>query len=181
MTRLALYILLALPCLSTFYANASSLQEQLAAIARAENEGKAEEKRIEDARKEQERQRANAERIRKEKAAAMAAAKEKQRRAAEFERKAKLEAEMAADKKRDQDYEDQLRQLELENRKLELEAKRARVNRANDFLDQELKERAAQTDVIQSEADARRNISTGTKELLQSEGKARESKADSWW
>ena len=165
MTRLALYILLALPCLSTFYVNASSLQEQLAAIARAENEGKAEEKRIEDARKEQERQRANAERIRKEKAAAMAAAK----------------AEMAADKKRDQDYEDQLRQLELENRKLELEAKRVRVNRANDFLDQELKERAAQTDVIQSEADARRNISTGTKELLQSEGKARESKADSWW
>ncbi len=107
--------------------------------------------------------------------------KNKQRRAAELERKAKLEAEIAADKKRDQDYEDQLRQLELENRKLELEAKRARVNRANDFLDQELKERAAQTDVIQSEADARRNISTGTKELLQSEGKARESKADSWW
>lgn len=59
-----------------FYVNASSLQEQLAAIARAENEGKTEEKRIEDARKEQERQRANAERIRKEKAAAMAAAKE---------------------------------------------------------------------------------------------------------
>ncbi|HIH9049513.1 TPA: DUF5384 family protein [Escherichia coli] len=174
-------MLFALSCLCTFHANASSLQDQLAAIARAENEGKTEEKRIEDARKEQERQRANSERIRKERAAAAAAAKEKQRRLAELERKEKLEAEMAANKKRDQDYEDQLRQLELENRKLELEAKKARVNRANDFLDQELKERSAQTDVIQSEADVRRNISTGTKELLQSEGKARESKAKSWW
>ncbi|EBE1244979.1 TPA_asm: hypothetical protein G1R43_11165 [Salmonella enterica subsp. enterica serovar Typhimurium] len=168
-------------CLCSVNAKESSLQDQLAAIAQAENEGKVEEKRAEDARKEQERQRANAERVRHERAVAAAAAKERQRRAAELERKAKLEAEIAADKKRDQAYEDQLRQLELENRKLELEAKKARVNRANDFLDQELKERAAQTDVIQSEADARRNLSSGTKELLQSEGKARENKADNWW
>ncbi|EFB9862418.1 hypothetical protein CV519_004464, partial [Escherichia coli] len=63
----------------------------------------------------------------------------------------------------------------------ELQAKAARVQRENDFIEQELKERAAKTDVIQSEADANRNISTGSKDLLQSEGKAREKKASSWW
>ncbi|MGC6746505.1 DUF5384 family protein [Escherichia coli] len=48
----------------------------------------------------------------------------------------------------------------------------------NDFIEQELKERAAKTDVIQSEADANRNISTGSKDLLQKRReKAREKKA----
>lgn len=105
----------------------------------------------------------------------------KQRVAAENERRAKREAELANDKKRDQAYEDELRKLQLESMKLELQAKAARVQRENDFIEQELKERAAKTDVIQSEADANRNISTGSKDLLQSEGKAREKKASSWW
>ncbi|EFI3613615.1 hypothetical protein GY531_004726, partial [Escherichia coli] len=127
------------------------------------------------------RQQAQAERIRREKAASAAAAREKQRVAAENERRAKREAELANDKKRDQAYEDELRKLQLESMKLELQAKAARVQRENDFIEQELKERAAKTDVIQSEADANRNISTGSKDLLQSEGKAREKKASSWW
>lgn len=104
----------------------------------------------------------------------------KQRIAAENERRAKREAELANDKKRDQAYEDELRKLQLESMKLELQAKAARVQRENDFIEQELKERAAKTDVIQSEADANRNISSGSKELMQSEGKAREKKANSW-
>ncbi|STK06087.1 Uncharacterised protein [Escherichia coli] len=40
------------------------------------------------------------------------------------ERRAKREAELANDKKRDQAYEDELRKLQLESMKLELQAKR---------------------------------------------------------
>ena len=181
MKHSVLCFILGISCLTTFSTTASSLQSQLSAIAQAENEGKAQEKRAEDSRREIERQQANAERLRREKAAALAATREKQRQTAENEKKAKREAELAENKKREQQYQDELRRIELENRKLELEAKKARVKRANDFLDQELKERAAKTDVIQSEADARRDISSGSKELLKSEGKAREKEASSWW
>ncbi len=48
---------------------ANSLQSQIAAIAQAENEGRAKEQQAEDARKELIRQQAQAERIRREKAA----------------------------------------------------------------------------------------------------------------
>ncbi len=179
MNKIILYLIFSTFSVGTALAN--SLQSQIAAIAQAENEGRAKEQQAEDARKELIRQQAQAERIRREKAASAAAAREKQRVAAENERRAKREAELANDKKRDQAYEDELRKLQLESMKLELQAKAARVQRENDFIEQELKERAAKTDVIQSEADANRNISTGSKDLLQSEGKAREKKASSWW
>ncbi len=170
MKRAALYILLATSCIPVFNARAVSLQEQLAAVAAAENEGKAQEQQKKEYRREKRRQhRANV------RAAAAA------RRAAVNASNAKREAAIAADKKRDQTYEDALRRLELENRRLELQAKSTRVKRENDFVDQDLKERAARTDVIQSEADATRNLSSGGKKLMQSEGKAREKEAGSWW
>lgn len=78
-----------------------------------------------------------------------------------------------ADKKRDQSYEDELRKLELEERKLELARKKARVSREDDFIEQELKREAAKTDVIQSDADATRNVSGGAKTLMEKEGEAR--------
>ncbi|EKI7040968.1 TPA: DUF5384 family protein [Escherichia coli] len=179
MNKIILYLICSMLYVGNALAN--SLQSQIAAIAQAENEGRAKEQQAEDARKELIRQQVQAERVRREKTAAAAAAREKQRIAAENERRAKREAELANDKKRDQAYEDELRKLQLESMKLELQAKAARVQRENDFIEQELKERAAKTDVIQSEADANRNISSGSKELMQSEGKAREKKANSWW
>lgn len=73
---------------------------------------------------------------------------------------------------REEAFEDELRALELEERKLALQAKRARVARTDDYIDAELKREAATTDVIQSEADATRNVTEGTKSLLQDAGKA---------
>ncbi|MBS2146038.1 DUF5384 family protein, partial [Salmonella enterica subsp. enterica serovar 1,4,[5],12:i:-] len=81
---------------------------------------------------------------------------------ASAERKAhreRVEAELKADKNRDQKYEDELRTLEIEKQKLALAREEARVKRENEFIDQELKNKAAQTDVIQSHADSNRNIS----------------------
>lgn len=80
-------------------------------------------------------------------------------------------------KKRDQAHEDKLRDMQVEDVALDLEAKRARVKRTNDFVDLELKQKAAQTDVIQSEADSARNISSGIGENLKSAGRAEEIKA----
>lgn len=51
--------------------------------------------------------------------------------------------------------------------------RKARVNRKDDFIDQELKRESAKTDVIQSGADSARNISSGTKNLMEREGEAR--------
>ncbi|PSJ46801.1 hypothetical protein C7H85_08450 [Zobellella endophytica] len=74
--------------------------------------------------------------------------------------------------KRDESFEDELRALELEERKLILQAKKARVTRADEFIDAELREQAAKTDVIQSEADSARDLSSGTKAFLEGHGEA---------
>ncbi len=82
-------------------------------------------------------------------------------------------------KKRDQSYEDELRSLEIQKQKLALAKEEARVKRENEFIDQELKHKAAQTDVVQSEADANRNMTEGGRDLMKSVGKAEENKSDS--
>ncbi|KFX70955.1 hypothetical protein TMS3_0103130 [Pseudomonas taeanensis MS-3] len=82
------------------------------------------------------------------------------------------ESENKRVRSREEGFEDELRALELEERRLELQAKRARAARANDYIDAELRESAARTDVIQSDADASRNLSSGTKALLEDSGKA---------
>ncbi|MCE3121611.1 DUF5384 family protein, partial [Escherichia coli] len=89
----------------------------------------------------------------------------------------KLESEIKEDKKRDIAYENELRSLEIQKLKLALAREEARVKRENDFIDQELKNKAAQTDILQSNADANRNISEGGKELMKSTGKAKEKEA----
>jgi len=81
-------------------------------------------------------------------------------------------AEALADKKRDQSYEDQLRATVVQKRQLEIEMEKARLARANDYIDQELKAKAAETDVVKSQADANRDLSSGTKTLLEDTGKA---------
>jgi hypothetical protein len=69
---------------------------------------------------------------------------------------------------RSEKHEDALRDLELEAMRIELEEKRARAKRTNDFIDKELEREGAKTDLVQSEADSKRNISEGTKQFLQS-------------
>lgn len=160
---------------------ANSLQEQLSAVAQAEQQGKAEEQRLMDIQREKIEENKRLEQKRRERARA-----EANRRAAiaSAERKAhreRIEAELKADKNRDQKYEDELRKLEIEKQKLALAREEARVKRENEFIDHELKNKAAQTDVIQSHADSNRNISEGGKDLMKSEGKAREKEAGGWF
>lgn len=163
---------------------AASLQDQLSAVAEAEQQGKNEAKKEHDewvAQRnreiQQEKQRrANAQAAANKKAAAAAAERQA--------RQDKLDAEASKDKKRDQSYEDELRSLEIQKQKLALAREEARVKRENEFIDQELKRSAAHTDVVQSEADANRNMSEGGRDLLKSVGKAEENKAeksDSWF
>ena len=165
----------------SYPAIASSLQDQLSAVAEAEQQGKNEEQRQHDewvAERNREIQpekqrRANAQAAANKRAATAAANKKA--------RQDKLDAEASADKKRDQSYEDELRSLEIQKQKLALAKEEARVKRENEFIDQELKHKAAQTDVVQSEADANRNMTEGGRDLMKSVGKAEENKSDSWF
>ncbi|WP_295464804.1 DUF5384 family protein [uncultured Pseudomonas sp.] len=95
--------------------------------------------------------------------------------------RASREAERRADKRREQVYEDELRRLDIEERKLRLTQLKTRTERSGEFIDQELHGEAARTDEIQSRADANRNLSEGAKTLMQSEGAAREKEASSWF
>ena len=159
----------------SYPAIASSLQDQLSAVAEAEQQGKNEEQRQHDEwvaernrEIQQEKQRrANAQAAANKRAATAAANKKA--------RQDKLDAE------RDQSYEDELRSLEIQKQKLALAKEEARVKRENEFIDQELKHKAAQTHVVQSEADANRNMTEGGRDLMKSVGKAEENKSDSWF
>lgn len=140
----------------------ADLGSDISAVAAAESSG----------------QQAEARAAAKARAAAQAAAKARAAAQAEIRRKQEAIEQreydnQMADKKRDQSYEDELRQLEIEERKLELARKKARVNRENDFIEQELKRESAKTDVIQSGADSARNLSSGSKTLMEKEGEAK--------
>jgi hypothetical protein len=178
---IAICSLVAISLTAVMKAEASSLQDQLAAVAAAENAGKAEERSQQDARQARIDAQARAERARQAKIAAASAERQREKNAAVAVEKSRQLAEYQSDKKRDQSYEDELRQLELEQRKLAIKREAIRVAREDEFIDQDLKSRAARTDVVQSEADATRNISQGGRDLMQSEGKAREKKASSWF
>ena len=104
-----------------------------------------------------------------QRAAQQRAAEQRQAQAAEEKRK----------NTREESYEDELRALELEERRLALQAKKAKVVRANDYIDAELRDSAARTDVIQSEADAARNVSSGAKSLMEDTGEAEINRSNS--
>lgn len=168
-------------------AHAQSMQEQLNAINAAESEIKA----TQDARRReymrQQEQQAAAERAKRAEEQAIA---QKQRESEEAHRRAASEkAEAAArqqreavakEKQRNQAYEDELRKMALEEKQLELQTKKAKVKRADDYIDQELNREKARTDVIQSEADATRNVSTGAKNMMTGIGKGEENKSKGW-
>jgi Family of unknown function (DUF5384) len=103
---------------------------------------------------------------------AVAQAQAEKKAAAALDLQHEKQAEADADKKRDQAYQDQLRALDVQQKSLAVEAEKARVARSNEYIDQELKEKAAQTDVIKSNADSNRDLSEGTKSLLEKTGDA---------
>lgn len=144
--------------LTTNFAQAD-LSSELAAVVAAEAEGK--------------RAEAAAAKKARERAAAKAAevARQKERAYQEY----------LKDKQRDQAYEDEIRKLDLEERRLALKRQQKRVEREDDFIEQELKREAARTDVIQSEADANRSISRGAESLMNKEGEARVKKESGWF
>jgi hypothetical protein len=82
--------------------------------------------------------------------------------------------ERLKDKNRNQSFEDEVRQLAIEERRIELAEKKAKAARVNEFLDQDLNRQKAHTDVVQSEADATRNISEGAKDMMKGVGKGAE-------
>ncbi|WP_340620611.1 DUF5384 family protein [Xenorhabdus siamensis] len=75
------------------------------------------------------------ERERKQREAAVRAEKIRKQEATREAEKQRVLAEAAADKKREQAYEDELRKLDIEMRKLELEKRSARAKRENEFID----------------------------------------------
>lgn len=122
-----------------------------------------------------EQQRAHDAQVARQRAQAQAAAR-KREAAAEQKR-----AEQRRLQSRDEKFEDQERAMALEERRLKLDAMKARTARTNDYIDAELREKAARSDVIQAEADASRNISTGAKSLMESTGDAEVNKSKRWF
>lgn len=183
--RICFVALATMGCIS--YASAQSMQEQLNAINAAQNEIKAAEeaKRREYFRMQE--QRAAEERARQ---AQQQAALQRQREEDEAKRKLaadKAEAiarqqreQYAKEKQRNQAYEDEQRKMLLEEKRLELDMKKAKVKRADDYIDSELNREKARTDVVQSEADATRNVSQGAKNMMTGIGKGEENKSKGW-
>ncbi|WP_426152028.1 DUF5384 family protein [Pseudomonas sp. DC3000-4b1] len=162
------YLALAL-CALSLPAMAQSPFDQLHQVEQQQQEAEA-------ARQAELKRQYDAERARQE---AQAADYRRKRLAAEQQAQARRQAERKeeqAEAKRQQArserFEEEDRALALEERRLKLEAMKARTARTNDYIDAELRHSAAQTDVIQSEADATRNVSSGAKALMENAGEA---------
>ena len=74
--------------------------------------------------------------------------------------------------RRDGANQQQLKSINIEQQMLVLQAEKARVARENEFIDRELAQQSANTDVTKSEADVNRNLSVGIRTLLEKKGEA---------
>jgi hypothetical protein len=151
-----------------------NLQDQIDAVYRAQQQEEARQRAAYDA------QQAELRRQRQEQSSA-----EKARIAASAALQRERDAALQADKQRNQAYEDQLRQFNIERQRAELDALKARTSRENDYVDADLARRSAETDVIKSqadrtrsEADANRNISAGIKNYFDQSGPAASRKTE---
>ena len=178
MKHFKIAILLAAPLLLGTTAFGQSLSEQLQAVRSAQDRIKADKDiRQRQQRAEQEaRQQAFQERERERQQQAFELEKkrieanqaiEKQRLDAAREQQARAAKERA----RTQAYEDEQRRLDLMERKAELAARRARADRSNDYIDRELGREDAKNNVINSNADANRNLSEGGRDMMRGIGK----------
>lgn len=126
-----------------------------------------------------------AQRAHEQKMAKIAAAQRAKQAAAQAAARQAKENERLADKARDQGYEDELRALALEEKRMELAHKKAMLeaqSRAADkYIEQDLNAHKAATDVIQSHADANRNVSEGIRDNLQKNGDAQIKQAGKLW
>ena len=166
-----------------------SLSEPLQAVKAAQERIKSdEEAKQRQQRAEMEaRQKAVQERERERQEQAARTEKERQQQAYELEKK-RIEANQAIEKQRldaareqqaraakerarTQAYEDEQRRLDLMERKADLAGRRARADRSNDYIDRELSREDAKTNVVNSNADANRNLSEGGRDMLRGVGK----------
>ncbi|MGR3753925.1 DUF5384 family protein [Edwardsiella anguillarum] len=192
-------LLLAIPTLTC----ANPLSSQLNAVAAAEQQGVREEasrQAQEEAARQAHLRHEQAVAAQHQRAAAQARLKREQQQLA-----AQREAhqERMADKQREQSYQDQLRQMELENMKMEMDARRAELelskarNHARSKLVDEEQKNQMQLDAAERRAeisnksavgDAIRNESEGNKHLkermgsgIENAGKAAADKASGWF
>ena len=187
MKKVVLFTALSVVGLFALPVKAQSMQDQLKALESAENEIRAKQEarrqeyqRQQDALAAQERARRVDEQARMDKQREEDA---KNRRIAseKAEAIAKQQREIAAkEREKKEAYNDELKKMALEEKQLELQVKKAKVKRADDYIDQELNREKAKTDVIQSDADANRNVSTGAKNMMTGIGKGEENKSKGW-
>lgn len=156
MRRLALTALLLAPSVASAQ---SILSDQIGAVDAAQQRHDYVARQAWDEQQRQQRAASAAAQARQDRIAAAA-------RAAAAEREKKLDARQA----RDDAYEDRLRELELQDRALSIQAKKTDVSRENDIIDSELSQKGAVTDLIKSHADSNRNLSEGEKTLLEKKG-----------
>jgi Family of unknown function (DUF5384) len=149
-------------------ARAQTLQDQIDSVYRAQQQEEGRQRAAYDA------QQAELRRQRQEQIAA-----ENARIAAAAALQRQREAAAQADRQRNQTYEDQLRDLNIERQKAALEALKARAARENDYINADIARRSAETDVVKSEAertrseaDSNRNVSSGIKDYLDQSGAA---------
>ncbi|MBC7006080.1 DUF5384 family protein [Photobacterium sp. BZF1] len=191
-------IVIALAVVLSVPVQALSLEEQIANVAHVENQQEAqrlsEQRAMEKAKREAAQlaakieadKRRSAEAVARKKAEerkrAQAVANQKKAEAAQLEllERMRAEDERLADKKRDQDYEDLKRMIEIEELRAELAMKKAKAQRADEYIDRDLERQdvsieghRARNDVTQSEADATRVLADGASELMKKEGEAR--------
>ena len=158
----SVFALLAMPTLANQLDSMYQLEQQT-----KQAEASSEAERIRQAAAERARDEARSAADRKQRAVAQQAVQQKA-----LEQRKTQELEHKRVQTREEGFEDELRALELEERRLALQAKRARAARTNDYIDAELRDNAARTDVIQAEADSARNVTSGAKSLLEDTGKA---------
>ncbi|MQT28827.1 MULTISPECIES: DUF5384 family protein [Pseudomonas] len=154
--------LFTMPTLANQFDNLHQIEQQT-----KQAEAASEAERIRQASAERARDEARSAADRRQRAVAQQAAQQKA-----FEQRKTQELEHKRVQTREEGFEDEVRAMDLEERRLALQAKRARAARTNDYIDAELRDSAARTDVIQSEADSARNVTSGAKSLLEDTGKA---------
>ena len=154
--------LFTMPTLANQFDNLHQIEQQT-----KQAEAASEAERIRQAAAERARDEARSAADRRQRAVAQQAAQQKA-----FEQRKAQELEHKRVQTREEGFEDEVRAMDLEERRLALQAKRARAARTNDYIDAELRDSAARTDVIQSEADSARNVTSGAKSLLEDTGKA---------
>jgi hypothetical protein len=147
---------------------AQTLQDQINSVYQAQQQEEARQRAAYDAQQAE---------LRRERQGQISAERARIAAAAALQKQRADEAQ--ADKQRNQAYDDQLRELNLERQKTALEAEKARAARENDYINADLAHRSAETDVVKSEADrtrseadANRNVSAGMKNYLDQSGLA---------